>query len=161
LFQPKTFQQQTTTTSNFKPQTTDQFQYKKGPNPQNFKVAKCKYWEKDSTCRYGSLCTFAHGDSEVRKSNYSSDNMNYMNSMNSMNQMNPMQNFGLCPDPNMFMPQMPFYPMIYDPMMFNYDPNFMPGMNNIQMYPTMPAAPIFQNSNNQQQVISTKAGSNI
>ena len=40
---------------------------KKGPNLQNYKIVKCKYWEKDGTCRYGTLCTFAHGDNELRK----------------------------------------------------------------------------------------------
>ena len=39
---------------------------KKGPNLQNYKIVKCKYWEKEGTCRYGTLCTFAHGDTEVR-----------------------------------------------------------------------------------------------
>jgi hypothetical protein len=42
---------------------------KKGPNLQNYKIVKCKYWEKDGTCRYGTLCTFAHGNSELRSKN--------------------------------------------------------------------------------------------
>ena len=28
----------------------------------NFKIVKCKNWEKDGTCKYGVHCTFAHGD---------------------------------------------------------------------------------------------------
>lgn len=54
-------------------------QVKKTGNPQNYKIVKCKYFEIgnmliyiDGTCRYGSLCTFAHGDSEIRSK---ADNM--------------------------------------------------------------------------------------
>ena len=47
-------------------------QDKKSLNLQNYKIVKCKYWEKDHNCRYGSLCTFAHGDEELRTK---SDNM--------------------------------------------------------------------------------------
>ena len=32
----------------------------------NYKIAKCKNWEKDKTCKYGGKCTFAHGDEELR-----------------------------------------------------------------------------------------------
>ena len=32
----------------------------------NYKIVKCKNWEKDKTCKYGSHCTFAHGDEELR-----------------------------------------------------------------------------------------------
>ena len=35
-------------------------------NPLNYKIVKCKNWEKDKTCKYGVHCTFAHGDSELR-----------------------------------------------------------------------------------------------
>ena len=41
----------------------------------NYKIAKCKNWEKDKTCKYGSKCTFAHGDSELRNK---ADNISYM-----------------------------------------------------------------------------------
>ena len=27
---------------------------------------KCKYWEKNHTCKFGKLCTFAHGKRELR-----------------------------------------------------------------------------------------------
>ena len=47
-------------------------QDKKSLNLQNYKIVKCKYWEKAHNCRYGSLCTFAHGDEELRTK---SDNM--------------------------------------------------------------------------------------
>ena len=31
-----------------------------------YKTIKCKYFEKEGTCKYGSNCSFAHGDSECR-----------------------------------------------------------------------------------------------
>lgn len=39
---------------------------KQPPNPSNFKIVKCKNWEANGTCKYGSVCTFAHGDTELR-----------------------------------------------------------------------------------------------
>jgi hypothetical protein len=36
------------------------------PNPANFKIVKCKNWESTGNCKYGSVCTFAHGDNELR-----------------------------------------------------------------------------------------------
>lgn len=39
---------------------------KTAPNPSNFKIVKCKNWETTGTCKYGSVCTFAHGDTELR-----------------------------------------------------------------------------------------------
>ena len=38
----------------------------------NYKIAKCKNWEKEGTCKYGVHCTFAHGNNELRNKN---DNM--------------------------------------------------------------------------------------
>ena len=32
----------------------------------NYKIVKCKNWEKDGTCKYGVHCTFAHGDNDLR-----------------------------------------------------------------------------------------------
>ena len=32
----------------------------------NYKIVKCKNFEKDGTCKYGQHCTFAHGDKEIR-----------------------------------------------------------------------------------------------
>ena len=32
----------------------------------NYKIVKCKNWDKDGTCKYGVHCTFAHGDGELR-----------------------------------------------------------------------------------------------
>ena len=42
----------------------------------NFKIVKCKNWEKDRTCKYGAHCTFAHGDVELRNKG---DNLYQMN----------------------------------------------------------------------------------
>lgn len=39
---------------------------KQPPNPSNFKIVKCKNWETNGSCKYGSVCTFAHGDTELR-----------------------------------------------------------------------------------------------
>ena len=94
----------------------------KQKDPLNYKIVKCKNWEKDKTCKYGAHCTFAHGDSELRNK---SDNLMQMQSnmgmgvmfqpmmmdMNTMMQMNP-QMQGMIPiDPsqmiNMGIPIMP------------------------------------------------------
>ena len=63
----------------------------------NYKIVKCKNWEKDKTCKYGAHCTFAHGDSDLRTK---SDNLYmgtsipvmipYQYDMNSMGMMMPM-----------------------------------------------------------------------
>ena len=42
----------------------------------NYKIVKCKNWEKDRTCKYGAHCTFAHGDSDLRNK---TDNLYQMN----------------------------------------------------------------------------------
>ena len=82
----------------------------------NYKIVKCKNWEKDKTCKYGAHCTFAHGDTELRNK---SDNLMQMQSnmgmglmfppmmmdMNAMMQMNPqMQGMPIIPiDPSQMM----------------------------------------------------------
>ena len=72
-------------------------------NALNYKIVKCKNWEKDGTCKYGAHCTFAHGDAEIRNKN---DNLYQMqpgmglmmqpfmfdmNAMMQMGQMNQLQ----------------------------------------------------------------------
>ena len=89
-------------------------------NPLNYKIAKCKNWEKDGTCKYGMHCTFAHGDSELR------------NKANNLYQMQPMQ-------PNM--------QMMYNPMMMGMDPmamnmNMMGQIDMSQMGIMMPGNPM-------------------
>ena len=65
-------------------------------NMLNYKIVKCKNWEKDKTCKYGIHCTYAHGDEELR------------NKADDLYQMNP--SFSLMmpiiANPNMDMAQM-------------------------------------------------------
>ena len=42
----------------------------------NYKIVKCKNFEKDGTCKYGDHCTFAHGDKDLRSK---TENMYSMN----------------------------------------------------------------------------------
>ncbi len=73
---------------------------KQPPNPSNFKIVKCKNFEQTGTCKYGSVCTFAHGDNELRtKSDNNlqmSENVIMDTGFNQM-QMNPL----LMQDPNL------------------------------------------------------------
>ena len=85
---------------------------------------KCKYWEKDHNCRYGSLCTFAHGDEELRTK---SDNMISNQGIG----FNPMDNY---PQTNPYMVPPGMDPMMIAMMMQGGDSNFnnpfmMGGMN--------------------------------
>ena len=99
----------------------------------NYKIVKCKNWEKDKTCKYGAHCTFAHGDSDLRTK---SDNLYmgtsipvmipYQYDMNSMGMMMP---------PNMDITQM--QQMMAGNM----------GQNPIMMGMMMPPNGNFQNSN--------------
>ena len=75
---------------------------KKPANPSNFKIVKCKNFERgklfkikyhlDGSCKYGNTCTFAHGDTDLRaKSENSMPNMSSGFNMNMMqNMFNPM-----------------------------------------------------------------------
>ena len=82
----------------------------------NFKIVKCKNWEKDGTCKYGIHCTFAHGDKELRNK---TENLYQMN--------NPMM----------------MMPMIYD--MNSMPVMFPPGMDMNQMQQMMAAGGVNQN----------------
>lgn len=100
---------------------------KKGPNPQNYKIVKCKYWEKDGTCRYGTLCTFAHGDPELRTK---TDNMLLGQPYGGVDMMNPMMGSpGMGQDPNMAMPNM------MNPLSYGFDPNMMMAMQSMMGFP--------------------------
>jgi len=62
----------------------------------NYKIVKCKNWEKDGTCKYGVHCTFAHGDKDLRNKTENIYQMNnpmmmipMMYDMNSMPVMMP------------------------------------------------------------------------
>ena len=63
----------------------------------NYKIVKCKNWDKDGTCKYGAHCTFAHGDEELRNK---ADNLYQFNP--SLQFMMPM----MIPSPGMDMNQM-------------------------------------------------------
>jgi hypothetical protein len=130
---------------------------KKGPNPQNYKIVKCKFWEKEGTCRYGTLCTFAHGDTEMRSKtdnymmiqqpqNFYDPNSQMQNSdfnlmpgvsdpMFSQVPFNMMNPYAMGFDPNMMMGQMMGFPHqnVYDPnmMMNQMNPNLAGNFNNI------------------------------
>lgn len=122
-------------------------------NPLNYKIVKCKNFEKTGTCKYGSRCTFAHGDDLRTKA----DNLNQiqpsLNNMMNANMMNP--NFmydynmaypGMAPvngamGGEMNNPQMPMDVQMNMNPMFDPRTMFMMGMNpqdqpmNPQMMP--------------------------
>lgn len=105
----------------------DQNQQKNQKNPLNYKIVKCKNFEKDGTCKCGSHCTFAHGDADLR-----SKADNYTNLQPNVNMMDPnmmynyqmMQQMGMMP-PNFDVNQMA--------MAGNFDPNQMMMNMNPQM----------------------------
>ena len=81
-------------------------------NAYNYKIAKCKNWEKSGTCKYGSYCTFAHGNNELRNRNDNRIkmqpgmnlmlqpfmmNMQPVMQMGQRNQLNGMDNNGMNP----------------------------------------------------------------
>ena len=83
-------------------------------NSLNYKIVRCKNWEKEGNCKYGIQCTFAHGDSELRNKN---DNLYQMQpGMGMMMQpfmfdMNVMMQMGQMNIQN-FDSQLPINPMI-------------------------------------------------
>ena len=93
-------------------------------NMLNYKIVKCKNWEKDKSCKYGAHCTFAHGDEEIRNK---ADNLYQMQPMMfqpfMMNPMMTMTQF-----PGMDMSQMGMAPMMMNPMM--NIPNNIPQQEN-------------------------------
>ncbi len=73
-------------------------------NALNYKIVKCKNYEKDGTCKYGMHCTFAHGDSEMRNKNDNLYQMQpgmglmmqpFMVDMNAMLRMNQLQDIDI------------------------------------------------------------------
>ena len=66
-------------------------------NMMNYKIVKCKNFEKDGTCKYGENCTFAHGNNEIRSKSDKIAQMNnrimmpMMYGMNSIPLMMPAQ----------------------------------------------------------------------
>ena len=104
-------------------------QSKKGLNAQNYKIVKCKYVEKDGSCRYGSLCTFAHGDEDLRTK---SDNIMATQAQMSNPMFNPLA-MGMN-NPMLMNMKMQQNPYLVDPQMMMMgmtgDPNVMMNMNN-------------------------------
>ena len=100
----------------------------------NYKIVKCKNWEKDGTCKYGVHCTFAHGDKDLRNKTQNLYQMNNpMMMIPMMNEMYPIPM--MMPQTGMDMNQMP--QMMVPPninqnqfMMMNMMPPVQDGMNN-------------------------------
>ena len=108
----------------------DQGQQKNQKNPLNYKIVKCKNFEKDGTCKYGSHCTFAHGDADLRSKadNYTNLQPNIMNMMDP----NMMYNYQMMQQMGMMLPN---FDMNQIAMSGNFDPNQM--MMNMNMNPQM------------------------
>lgn len=111
----------------------------------NYKIAKCKNWEKDKTCKYGAKCTFAHGDAELRTKPENISNMS--------------QPFSFMPfviDPN-GMPLMVQPGMGFD---FNQMPMMPAGVdqNQLMMGMVPPNANIPPNNNNNEIRNQTEGG---
>lgn len=98
---------------------------KKPANPLNFKIVKCKNFDKEGNCRYGNSCTFAHGDTDLRSK---SDN----NMMSDPNVVGNMMNFL---DPN-------FMAMMMQQNMMGMD------YNQMMMSMGMPMTGLTDNANN-------------
>lgn len=101
------FQELKSSMNNGTPQmNVDPNKPKIAPNPSNFKIVKCKNWENTGSCKYGTVCTFAHGDNELRSKNDNNQQLG-IKPINSMN----------------------FDPMtMQNPMMMYQDPNYMYNM---------------------------------
>ena len=91
----------------------------------NYKIVKCKNWDKDGTCKYGVHCTFAHGDEELRNK---ADNLYQFNP--SIQFMMPM----VLPPPGMDINQMqqlmPNGQLMMGMNMNNMNPNMMQEQGN-------------------------------
>ena len=103
---------------------------KKVPNPANFKIVKCKNFEKEGQCKYGNTCTFAHGETDLRTK---SENIMAPNLGNNM-MMNPMMCQPYMMDPNLlfYMQNQMGYPANSGKFKFltKLDPNLMPQGGN-------------------------------
>ena len=99
----------------------------KQKNSLNYKIVKCKNWEKDKSCKYGAHCTFAHGDEEIRNK---ADNLFQMQPMMIHPfMMNPMMPMG--PQfQGMDMAQIGMSPMMVGMAPIMNSPNNMPQQEN-------------------------------
>ena len=98
----------------------------------NYKIVKCKNWEKDKTCKYGVHCTFAHGDNDLRTK---SDNLYMGTSIPVMIPYYDMNSMGMMMPPNVDINQM--QQMMAGNM----------GQNPLMMGMMMPPNGNFQNNN--------------
>ena len=93
---------------------------------------KCKYWEKDGTCRYGTLCTFAHGDQDLR-----TKTENLLLNQQQSGYYDMQMGMGFPPGTGQNVPGVmgydPNFPVAMNPFMMGFDPNFMGMAPNMGM----------------------------
>ena len=120
-------------------------------NALNYKIVRCKNFDKDGTCKYGAHCTFAHGDAELRNKTQNLYQMNnQMMMMPMMSEMYPMPI--MMPNPGMDMTQMqqmiangnvnPNIPNQF--MMMNMMPTQSDGINNNEKNNADPQGDVIQ-----------------
>jgi hypothetical protein len=90
---------------------------------------KCKYWEKDGTCRYGTLCTFAHGDTEIRTK---TDNM-MVGGQPGGGYDFMMGQGGMMGNPGYMDPNFQGMPNMMSPYAMGFDPSMFMAMQNAMM----------------------------
>ncbi|MCQ2817492.1 MAG: zinc finger CCCH domain-containing protein, partial [archaeon] len=84
---------------------------KANKNMLNYKIVKCKNFERDGKCKYGDHCTFAHSDDELRVKCFTPVGYDIYNQMG----------MGMMPYGNMMDQQQ----MMSNAMMMGMDPNMM------------------------------------
>ena len=114
----------------------------------NYKIVKCKNWEKDGTCKYGVHCTFAHGDKDLRNKN---ENLYQMN--------NPMMMIPMMYDMNAMPMVMPPPGMDINQMQQMMAPGNI-NQNQLMMMNMMPPMPEAMNNNDNNQNAEPKADNN-
>jgi hypothetical protein len=116
-------------------QKSDDQNLKKTPNPANFKIVKCKNFEKEGQCKYGNTCTFAHGETELRTKTENSM-VPGGNNFNST-QPNPMMYQPYMMDPNLlfYMQNQMNYQMNPGNLILKLDPNQIGQFGNLGVDP--------------------------
>ena len=104
----------------------------------NYKIVKCKNWEKDGTCKYGVHCTFAHGDKDLRNK---TENIYQMN--------NPMMMIPMMYDMNSMPVMMPGGGMDMNQMQQMMAPG---NQNQFMMMNMMPVSEAMNNNDNNEKV---------
>jgi len=111
----------------------------------NYKIVKCKNWEKDGTCKYGVHCTFAHGDKDLRNK---TENIYQMN--------NPMMMIPMMYDMNSMPVMMPGGGMDMNQM----QQMMAPGNQNQFMMMNMMPVPEAMNNNDNNEKVEPKSDNN-